>query len=143
MSDTTVTILGNMTRDIELRFTPSGKAVGECSIAVNKRVKVGDGTWEDGDPEFYDVTIWGDLAEHAIDSLSKGNRVMVVGRLQYVTWETPEGDKRSKVKIVADAFGPDLRWATASVTRSEKGGDSKRPAPAKRAPAPRDDEAPF
>lgn len=143
MSDTTVTLVGNMTRDIELRFTPSGQAVGEFGVAVNKRVKGADGQWEDGDPEFYDVTAWGTLAENAVDTLTKGARVLVVGRLQFDTWENEAGEKRTKVKVVADHLGPDLRWATAAVTRNEKGASKPSAAPTRRASAADPDEAPF
>lgn len=143
MSDTTVTLVGNMTRDIELRFTPSGQAVGEFGVAVNKRVKGADGQWEDGDPEFYDVTAWGTLAENAVDTLAKGSRVLVVGRLQFDTWENDAGEKRTKVKVVADHLGPDLRWATATVTRNEKGASKPAATPARRAPTADPDEAPF
>lgn len=143
MSDTTVTLVGNMTRDIELRFTPSGQAVGEFGVAVNKRVKGADGQWEDGDPEFYDVTAWGTLAENAVDTLAKGSRVLVVGRLQFDTWENEAGEKRTKVKVVADHLGPDLRWATATINRNEKGATRPAAAPARHATPADPDEAPF
>jgi len=124
MSDTTTTVVGNTTRDIEVRYTASGQAVGEFGVAVNKRVKGANGEWEDGDPEFYDVTVWGTTAENFAESCPKGTRVMVIGRLQFDTWEK-DGEKRSKVKIVADHVGPELRWATADVTRAAKGDGTK------------------
>jgi single-strand DNA-binding protein len=143
MSDTTVTVVGNTTRDIELRFTTSGQAVGEFGVAVNKRVKDDSGQWVDGDPEFYDVTLWGTHAENFADSCPRGSRVIVVGRLQFDTWEK-DGEKRSKVKIVADHVGPDLRWATASIERVTKDGKpASRPAPRASATDAYDDSEPF
>jgi single-strand DNA-binding protein len=125
MTDTTVTLVGNTTRDAEVRTIKSGAAVAEFGVAVNKRVKGEDGQWEDGQPEFYDVTLWGSSAENFAQSCPRGTRVLVHGRLQYDTWETPEGEKRSKVKVVADHVGPELRWATAEVTKTAKGEGSK------------------
>lgn len=135
MADTTATIIGNVTRDAEVRYTASGQAVAEFGVAVNKRVKDGN-DWVDGDPEFYDVTLWGTHAENFAESCPKGTRVIVVGRLQFDTWETDGGEKRSKVKVVADHVGPDLRWATASVEKIRKDDDGARPAPRRQAPAP-------
>lgn len=124
MLTTTVTLIGNATRDPELRYTPSGAPVANFGIAVNKRRKDGD-EWVDADPEFYDVKCWGSLAENVADSIQKGVRVLIAGELEYRTWETDNGEKRSKVEVVAEAVGPDLRWATASVqrTQSDSGGN--------------------
>lgn len=119
MTDNTVTLTGNLTRDPELRFTPNGAAVADFGIAINTRRKEGD-QWVDGDPEFYDITCWRQLAENVADTLTKGTRVIVNGRLQYRTWENDQGEKRTKVDIVADSIGPDLRWATAQITRNER-----------------------
>jgi single-strand DNA-binding protein len=116
---TTVSVVGNLTREPELRFTPAGKAVADFGVAVNTRRKDGD-NWVDGDPEFYDVTAWGTLAENVAESLEKGARVVVVGRLRYETWQTDGGENRSKVKVTAEAIGPDLRWATAEVQRTDR-----------------------
>lgn len=124
MADTSVSIVGNLTRDPELRFTPSGQAVVEFGIAVQNRVKNGD-EWEDGPGQFFDVTAWGTTAENFAESCPKGTRVIVIGRLQFDTWENEAGEKRSKVKIVADHVGPELRWATADVTRAAKGDGAK------------------
>jgi single-strand DNA-binding protein len=121
MADNGLTIVGNLTRDPELRFTPNGVAVANFGVAVNDRKKVGD-NWED-DTSFFDVTCWQELAENVSETLGKGNRVIVNGKLKQRSWQTDEGDKRSKVEIIADAVGPDLRWATAAVTRTEKKGD--------------------
>ena len=144
MSDTTTTVVGNTTRDIEIKFTASGQAVGDFGVAVNKRVKGANGEWEDGEPEFYDVTVWGSTAENFAESCPRGTRVMVIGRLQFDTWEK-DGEKRSKVKIVADHVGPELRWSTAAVTKVAKGDGAKPASRPKPAPAAStyDDEAPF
>ena len=111
--DNTVTVVGNMTRDPELRFTASGIAVTDFGVAWNTKDKDGNES-----VSFFDITCWRDLAEHVAESLGKGNRVIVYGRLDQNTWETKEGDKRSKVRIVADDVGPSLRWATATVERA-------------------------
>lgn len=117
---TATTIVGNMTRDPELRFTPTGKAVCNFGVAVGSRRKNAAGEWEDGHTSFFDVTCWGELAENVAESLTKGTRLVVTGRLQQRSWETPEGDKRSKVEVVADEVGPSVRWATVEVNRTER-----------------------
>jgi single-strand DNA-binding protein len=116
---TTVTIVGNCTREPELRFTPSGAALCEFGVAVNTRRKEGD-QWVDGDPEFYDVTCWRELAENVAESILKGTRVVIVGKLNFRSWEADDGSKRSKISVTADSVGPDLRWATAQVIRNER-----------------------
>ncbi len=113
--DNTITIVGNLTRDPELRFTPSGAAVTTFGVAWNQRS--GDGEEK---TSFFDVTCWRQLAENAAESLTKGMRVMVYGRLDQRSWETQDGEKRSKVEIVADEVAPSLRWATAQVTRNDR-----------------------
>jgi single-strand DNA-binding protein len=116
--DNTVTIVGNMTRDPELRFTASGIAVTDFGVAWNTKDKDGNES-----VSFFDVTCWRDLAEHVAESLGKGLRVVVYGRLDQDTWENDDGDKRSKVKIIADEVAPSLRWATANVERTPRSGD--------------------
>ena len=120
MSDNTITVVGNLTRDPELRFTASGKGVASFGIAVNRRVKVGDG-YEDK-TSFFNVTAWDSLGENGAASLTKGARVIVTGRLEQREYETKEGEKRQAVEIVADEIGPSLRWATATVARTERTG---------------------
>lgn len=112
-----VTVVGNATRAPELRFTPSGQAVASFGLAVNRRWQ--DKTsqeWQEA-TSFFDVTAWSNLAENAAQSIEKGSRVVVVGRLDQQQWETPEGDKRSKIQIVADEIAPSLKWATCQVTK--------------------------
>ena len=119
MPDTYVTITGNLTEDPELRFTPGGAPVANFRVAVTPRVKDGDG-WKDGDTSFFQVTAWRTLAENVAESLTKGARVMVQGRLQQRSWETDAGDKRSVVEVQAEEVGPSLRWATAKPERTGK-----------------------
>jgi single-strand DNA-binding protein len=117
-----VHVVGNITRDPELRFTPTGQARATFGLAVNRRWQNRQTQeWEEA-TSFFDVTCWGDLGDNVSESLGKGARVVVIGRLEQRSWETPEGDKRSKVEIIADEVGPSLRWATASVTRTERKG---------------------
>lgn len=128
--DNTVTITGNATREPELRFTPSGQAVANFGVAVNRRWQNRQTQeWEES-VSFFDVTCWATLAENVAESVAKGTRVTVAGRLDQRSWETQEGDKRSKVEIVADDVAVSLRWATADVMRNERpdsGGGGGRP----------------
>jgi single-strand DNA-binding protein len=120
--DNSVSVVGNLTRDPELRFTPSGAAVANFGLAWNKRRQNRQTQeWED-EPSFFDVTCWNTLAENVAESLTKGSRVIVYGHLEWRSWETPDGGKASKVEIIADEVAPSLRWATASVTRNERSG---------------------
>lgn len=147
----TVNIVGNATRDPELRFTPSGQAVASFGVAVNRRWQNRQTQeWEEA-VSFFDVTCWGQLAENVAESVQKGTRVVVDGRLDQRSWETEQGDKRSKVEIVADEVAPSLRWATASITKNERreggdggfgGGGGSRPVPNEPPPG-YDDEEPF
>ena len=113
--DNTVTVVGNITRDPELRFTPSGAAVANFGLAWNRKGRDGEEI-----VSFFDVTAWNQLAENASESLSKGMRVVVYGRLDQRSWESGEGERRSKVEIIADDIAPSLKWATAEVTRNER-----------------------
>jgi single-strand DNA-binding protein len=117
-----ITIVGNITRDPELRFTPTGQATASFGVAVNRRWQNRQTQeWEEA-TSFFDVVCWREMAENASESLSRGSRVIVTGRLDQRSWETQDGDKRSKVEIVADEIGPSLRWATAQVTKNERRG---------------------
>lgn len=138
--DNTVTLIGNVTRDPELRFMPTGAALASFGVAVNRRWKKGD-DWEE-EVHYFDVTAWRDLAEHIADSVVKGTRVVVVGRLQQRRWETDSGESRSKVEVVADEVAPSLRWATAVVTRIERDGHGGGPRSSRNEP-PAYDEEPF
>ena len=117
-----VTVVGNVTRDPELRFTPTGQPNANFGLAVNRRWQNRQsGEWEE-QVSFFDIVCWGDMAENVGESLGKGSRVVVTGRLQQRSWETQGGEKRSKVEIVADEVGPSLRWATATVTKVDRRG---------------------
>jgi single-strand DNA-binding protein len=131
-SDNCVTLVGNITDDPELRFTPSGLPVANFTVAVNRRVPK-DGGWEDKLEGFFRCSCWRDMAENVAESLQKGARVVVVGRLQQRSWEDQEGNKRSTVEVQVDEVGPSLRWATARPERSQRsgggfGGGSSQPA---------------
>ena len=116
--DNQVVIVGNLTRDPELRYTPNGAALVKFGVAVSRRIKDdATGQWKDADTSFFDVTAWRSLAENVAETLTQGTRVVVVGRLRTNTWETPEGDKRSKVEIEAEEIGPSLKWASAKVEK--------------------------
>jgi single-strand DNA-binding protein len=122
-ADNTVTIVGNCTRDPELRFTPSGQAVANFGVAVNRRWQNRQTQeWEEA-TSFFDVSCWQQLAENVAESVQKGTRVVITGRLDQRSWETQDGDKRSKIEIVADDVAPSLRWATADITKNERRGD--------------------
>ena len=118
-----VTLVGNITRDPELRFTQNGTARVTFGVAVNRRWQNRQtNEWEEA-TSFFNVVGWRDLAENASESLEKGARIVVTGRLEQRSWETDEGDKRSVVEVVADEIAPSLRWATAKVTKNTRGDD--------------------
>ncbi len=141
MADNTITVMGNLTRDPELRYTPSGAAVANLAIAVSRKWKDRSDEWTE-ETSFFEVTTWNTLAENVAESLTKGARVIVTGRIEQQSWETPDGEKRSAVKIVADDIGPSLRWATATVIRAERS-ESSTAQPSKKAPAKTYSEEPF
>ncbi|HEX9259667.1 MAG TPA: single-stranded DNA-binding protein [Acidimicrobiales bacterium] len=115
-----ITIVGNITRDPEIRFTQGGQGVASFGVAVNRRYQK-NGEWEEK-VSFFNVVAWGQLAENASASLKKGARVIVTGRLEQREYESREGEKRNVVEIVADEIGPSLRWATASIERNDRRG---------------------
>ncbi len=123
-----VTLIGNITRDPELRFTPSGQANATFGLAVNRRWQNRQtNEWEEA-VSFFNVVCWREMAENVSESLQRGSRVIVSGRLEQRSWENQEGERRSKVEVVADDVGPSLRWATAKVDKNErKGGDGGGP----------------
>jgi single-strand DNA-binding protein len=119
-NENSVVLVGNLTRDPELRFTNTGQAVANFGLAVNRRWQNRQSqAWEEA-TSFFDVVVWGEMSEHVAESLSKGSRVLVEGRLEQRSWETDGGERRSKVEVVADEIGPSLRWATAVVTKTER-----------------------
>ena len=143
----TVTLVGNATADPTLRFTPAGQAVVTFGLAVNRRWRNRQtDEWEE-QVSFFDVKCWAQMGENVAESIPRGTRVVVVGRLEQRSWETDGGEKRSKVEVVADEVAPSLRWATAQVQRIERDGPGQTPAPKPEAaaqPAPTyDGEEPF
>jgi single-strand DNA-binding protein len=136
MADNTITVVGNVTRDPELKFLNSGQAALRMSVAVSRRWQNRQTQeWEEK-TSFFDVSSYGPMAENTASSITKGARVVVTGRMEQRSWETESGEKRNAFEIVADEIAPSLRWATASVTRTPRGeggssSHSDRPAPAR------------
>lgn len=118
-----VTIVGNVTEDPELRFTAGGAPVATFTVAVNSRKRVGE-QWEDKLEGFFRCTVWRDLAENVSESITKGTRVLVTGKLQEQKWEDKDGGKRSRVEIQVDEIGPSLKWAKAKVEKATRSGGS-------------------
>lgn len=143
MADTYFAIEGNLTRDPEVTYTTGGIPVAKFGLAVNKK-------WQDRatnetheQTSFFDIEVWRDQALNVADSCSKGMRVVVTGNIEQQTWETESHDKRSKVVFTAQTVSPSLRWATASVTKTEKGSSNGRAPAMAGAPAAGSAEAEF
>jgi single-strand DNA-binding protein len=149
-----VTVIGTLVQDPELRFTPAGAAVVNFTIAANsRRLNKQTNQWEDGDATFLRCNLWRDAAEHVAESLSRGCRVIAVGELKQRNFETREGEKRTVMELEVDEVGPSLKWANAKPAKATRGSDAPRgsaPAedpwgaapPAGAGPA-QDDEPPF
>jgi single-strand DNA-binding protein len=153
MSLPTMTIVGTVTADPELRFIPSGAAVANFTVAANERRKNKDtGDWEDGSATFIRCNVWRQHAENVAESLTRGMRVIVTGRLKQREYQTSEGEKRTVFDLEVDEVGPTLQWATAKVNKVKRDGagapSSGAPAsggndPWSSAPGANTDEAPF
>ena len=140
MSENSVTLVGNLTDDPELRFTAQGAAVANFRIAVSKRIKDPQtNEWKDGDTSFFRINVWRQLAENVAESLTRGMRVVVTGTLKMRQWETQEGEKRSVVEVEATEVGPSLKWATAKIEKTSR--QSQGGAPASGGPGGGDWEA--
>ena len=123
--DTVITIIGNLTADPELRFTPSGAAVANFTVASTPRMfDRQSNEWKDGETLFMRCSIWREAAENVAESLQRGTRVVVTGRLKSRSYETKEGEKRTVVEMDVDEVGPSLRYANAKVTKTQRSGDS-------------------
>ncbi|MEQ0559517.1 MULTISPECIES: single-stranded DNA-binding protein [Amycolatopsis] len=121
--DTVITVVGNLTSDPELRFTPSGAAVANFTVASTPRtLDRQSGEWKDGEALFLRCNIWRQAAENVAESLTRGARVVVQGRLKQRSFETKEGEKRTVVELEVDEIGPSLRYATAKVNKVSRGG---------------------
>ena len=153
MPDNSVTLVGNVTREPELRYTAAGQAMAKFGLAVNRRWQNRQtNAWEES-TSFFDVVAWREMAENVGESITKGARVIVTGRMEQRSYENQAGERRSAVELVADEIGPSLRWATAKVVRNERrsdgdgfasGGGGGAPERAPAAAAPRyEDEEPF
>ncbi len=120
--DTTLTIIGNLTGDPELRFTPSGAAVANFTVASTPRMyDRTSGEWKDGETLFMRCSVWRDAAENVAESLGRGTRVVVSGRLKSRSYETKEGEKRTVIELEVDEIGPSLRYASAKITKTQRG----------------------
>ena len=121
--DTVITLVGNLVDDPELRFTPSGAAVAKFRMASTPRyLDKQTNEWKDGDPLFLRCSVWRQAAENVAESLQRGGRVIVTGRLKQRSYETKEGEKRTVIELEVDEIGPSLKYATAKVTKASRGG---------------------
>lgn len=142
MSDNTTTLVGNLTRDPELRFTTGGRANCTFGLAVNRRYQQNN-EWVE-QTSFFNCVAWGDLGQNLAASVAKGNRIIVFGRLEQRSYETKEGEKRSVVEVVVEDAGPSLRWARTEIERVTREQADSQPATANRPPDPvYGDEEPF
>ncbi len=132
-----ITVVGNLTREPELRYTPTGASVVKIGVAVNRFYTNRNGEKVE-QTDFFTVNAWRQLAENIAETCKVGQRVIVSGRLQSRTWETEEGQKRTVVEIEADEVGPSLRWATAQVTKATRGGPGEWAADTTSEPAPQE-----
>ncbi len=127
---TQIQLLANLTHDPELRYTTSGKAYARIRLASTPRVKDSSGTWVDGATTFYEGRAWNDLAEHATESLRRGDRVIVLGALRTERWTDSTGEDREALRVDVDEIGPSLRFANAKVTKAQRGTPTASAAPA-------------
>jgi single-strand DNA-binding protein len=145
MADNSITLVGNLPRDPEIRFTATGRAVASFSMGVGRRYQV-NGEWQE-QTSWFNVTAWGQLGENAAATLVKGSRVVVTGRLEQREYTSREGEKRTAIDVVADDIGPSLRWATATVVRTPKqegqGGGAASNRPANSGSNPGNEATPF
>jgi single-strand DNA-binding protein len=121
-TDNFVQIIGNVTRDPELRYTTGGAAVCSFGIAYTPRRRNANGDWEDGETSFFNCSAWRDLGENIAASISKGNRVVVTGSVRARDWEDRDGNKRTSIEIDVDECAPSLRWAQAQIERTSRSG---------------------
>jgi single-strand DNA-binding protein len=135
-NNNTITIVGNVTREPELRFTANGRSQLTLGVAVNHRYpdRSRPGEWVE-ETSFFNVVCWADLAENVSSSVQKGSRIIVMGRLRQRSWETDNNEKRSVVEVIAEEVGPSLRWATAQISRTERRGPGESARPEAAAPA--------
>lgn len=151
MPANSITLVGNVTRDPELRFTPSGQPTATFGLAVNRRWQNrSTQEWEES-TSFFNVVCWREMAENATESIVRGSRIIVTGRLDQRRYDNEKGEPQSRVELIADELGPSLRWATAQIVKNERRGPGTNsddqtqgaPDPAGSQVAYADDEAPF
>ncbi|GLY32062.1 single-stranded DNA-binding protein [Kineosporia sp. NBRC 101731] len=124
--DTTLSLIGNLTNDPELRFTPSGAAVANFTVASTpSSFDKQSNSWKDGETLYMRCSVWREAAENVAESLTRGSRVIVTGRLKSRTYDTKEGEKRTVVELEVDELGPSLKYATAKVVKAERGGSGR------------------
>lgn len=147
MNGNTMTVVGNLTRDPELKFVKgSGQAFARFSVADNYSWPSKNGGDRESKVSYIDCIVWGAIAENIVESLGKGDRVIVVGRIDQQSWETEDGERRNKLELDVDAIGPDLRFATAEVSKVSSGDSRPRSGGGRRDTAQTkyaDDEEPF
>lgn len=146
--DTNITVIGNLTADPELKFTPSGAAVANFTVASTPRtLDKASGEWKDGEALFLRCNIWRQAAENVAETLTRGARVIVSGRLRQRSYETRGGEKRTVMELEVDEVGPSLKYATAKVNKVDRGsgggGSGVGKSPAEADPWATDTEAPF
>ena len=140
MPETALTIVGNLTNAPELRFTPSGSAVANMTIASTPRTfDKQSQQWKDGETLYLRCSVWREQAENVVESLTKGTAVIVTGRLKSRSYETKEGEKRTVIELEVDEIGPSLRNASAKVTRTNRGNTQQQPYTPPAAPAQQSD----
>src|SRR5690554_4205683 len=133
--ETVITVVGNLTSDPELRYTQNGLAVANFTIASTPRnYDRATSEWKDGESLFLRASAWREFGEHIAGSLTKGSRVIAIGRLKQRSYETKEGEKRTSIELEIDEIGPSLRYATARVTRAQPSGGNRAPATAQEEP---------
>lgn len=142
-NETICTVIGNLTADPELKFTQSGQAVANFTVASTPRTfDKASSEWKDGDPLFLRCNIWRQPAENVTETLTKGTRVIVTGRLRQRSFETKEGEKRTVFELEVDEIGPSLRYASAKINKTERSGTA-RSEPARSKTSDFEDEPPF
>jgi single-strand DNA-binding protein len=142
--DTVITVVGNLTGDPELRFTAAGKAVGNFTVASTPRsFDKATNEWKDGEALFLRCTVWGQPAENVVESLARGTRVIVQGRLKQRSFETREGEKRTVIELEVDEIGPSLRYRTAKVNAADRTGETYSSAGIRQDPPAQDTKPPF
>lgn len=128
-NETTITVIGNLTQDPELRFTPSGSAVANFTVASTPRTfDRNSNEWKDGEALFLRCSVWRETAENVAESLTKGMRVIISGDLKQRSYETKEGEKRTVIELEVQEIGPSLRYANAKVNRTQRSGGGNKPA---------------